>query len=121
MGLFWSNTTQTHENLETYSLVWLDASVNISTENLQAQKQLRASINHLLAFEDEQKCLEYICSLSKESQIILIVSGRLGQIMVPKIAHFQQIIAIYVYCMNKAANEAWVQKIPKVHQYSKLH
>ncbi len=51
MDVFWSSNTQIDENLETYSLIWLDAFVNTSEENFQAQKQLQTSINHLLTFD----------------------------------------------------------------------
>jgi hypothetical protein len=114
MGGLWSYITQNNQNRETYSLIWLDASVNCSQENIQAQKQLRASINHLLTFEDNDRCLEYIRSVSENDRIVLIVSGRLGRNIVSKIAHFRQIISIYVYCMDKPANEEWAQHFPKV-------
>jgi hypothetical protein len=107
-------TKQQNENLETYCLIWLDASVNDSQENIQAQKQLRTSINHLITFEDEQLCFEYILSVPKDDRIIFIVSGRLGQILVPKIVQFRQIASIYVYCMNKEANEQWAKHFHKV-------
>lgn len=114
MGLFWSNSTQKDDNLETYSLIWLDAEVNNSKENLQAQQQLRTSINHLRTFEDDQQCLAYISTFSKEDRIILIVSGRFGQTVVPKITHLPQIISIYVYCMNREHHEKWAQSFVKV-------
>ncbi|CAF0978523.1 unnamed protein product [Rotaria sp. Silwood1] len=50
----------------------------------------------------------------KNDHIILIVSGRLGQIIVPKIAQLQQIILIYVYCQDKKANEQWGKQFSKV-------
>ncbi len=109
-----SNTTQEDGNLETYCLIWLDASVNESQENIEAQKQLRTSINHLITFEDDQRCLQYIQSVSKDDRIILIVSGRLGQIIVPKIVKYRHIASIYVYCMNKKANEQWAKNFNKV-------
>jgi hypothetical protein len=79
-----SNITQQYENLETYCLIWLDTSVNELPENIRAQKELRKSINHLITFENDQQCLEYIESLSKDDRIILIVNGRFGHIIVPK-------------------------------------
>jgi hypothetical protein len=109
-----ANTTQEDQNLETYCLIWLDASVNESQENIQAQKQLRSSINHLMTFEDDQQCLKYIQSVPKDDRIILIVSGRLGQIIVPKIVKYRQISSIYVYCMDKIANEKWANQFKKV-------
>jgi len=114
MGIILSNTTQEDGNLETYSLIWLDASVNKSRDNIEAQKQLRISINHLLTFEDDQECLQYIDSIPKNDRIILIVSGRLGQIIVPKIVKYRQIASVYVYCMNKKANEEWAKQFNKV-------
>ena len=103
-----------NENLETYCLVWLDAAVNSSKENIDAQKKLRATINHLLAFEEEKQCFEFFDSLPKDDRVVLIVSGRLGRIVVPKMSSIRQVISIYVYCMDKAANEEWALKLPKV-------
>jgi hypothetical protein len=106
--------TQKNENLETYCLIWLDASVNSSHENIQAQQQLRSSINYLLTFEDDQQYLQYIDSVPKDDRIVLIVSGRLGRIIVPLIVQLRQIISIYVYCVDKKANEQWAQHFSKV-------
>ena len=108
---------QTDENLETYCLIWLDAAVNSSKENIKAQQELRASINHLLTFQEDQQCLKHINSLPKDDRVVLIVSGRLGRIVVPQIIQFQQIISIYVYCMDKKANEEWALQIPKVSSF----
>jgi len=107
-------TSKVTENLETYGLLWLDASVNSSQKNIQAQQQLRSSINHLLTFEDDQQCLQYIQFVPKDDRIILIVSGRLGRIIVPQIVPLRQIISIYVYCMDKKANEQWALHFSKV-------
>jgi DNA-directed RNA polymerase specialized sigma subunit len=109
-----SNTIQKDENLETYALVWLDTSVNSSQENIEAQQQLQTSINHLLTFEDDHECLQYIYSVPKDDRIVLIVSGRSGRTIVPKIAQLRQISSIYVYCMDKKANEQWSQQFSKV-------
>ena len=43
------------ENLETFSLLWLDAEVNESSENVAAQQQLRTSINYLKTFAKMRK------------------------------------------------------------------
>ncbi|CAF3435768.1 unnamed protein product [Rotaria sp. Silwood1] len=78
-------TIENDENLETYCLIWLDASVNTSRENFKVQQQLQAIINHLLTFEDDQQCLHYIKNRSEDDRIILIVSGRFGRIIEIKI------------------------------------
>ena len=115
MGTALSHTNTLHQNFETYCLIWLDASANDSTENVEAQKQIRTSINHLLTFEDDQQCLKYIKKTSKDDRIVLIVSGRLGQIIVPKIVQYRQITSIYIYCMNKQLNQQWAQNYPIVY------
>jgi len=107
-------TSKATENLETYGLIWLDASVNSSQENIQAQQQLRTSINHLLTFEDDEQYLQYSQSVPKDDHIVLIVSRKLGRIIVPQIIQLRQIITIYVYYIDKKANQQWAQHFSKV-------
>ncbi|CAF3132461.1 unnamed protein product [Rotaria sp. Silwood2] len=109
-----ANSIETNQNLETYCLIWLDSSVNKSKENIYAQQILRTSINHLLTFEDDELCLQYIDGLSNDDRVVLIVSGRLGQTIVPQVAFLRNIVSIYVYCMDKQANEQWTQHFSKV-------
>ena len=113
MGTIFSNSTQQDQNFETYSLIWLDAKVNES-ENVEAQKQLRSSINHLVTFENDQKCFEYIESVSNDDRIVFIISGSMGEIFVPKIIQFRQIISIYVYCFKKQDHQQWAKDFSKV-------
>ncbi|CAF1368394.1 unnamed protein product [Adineta steineri] len=114
MATVLSNITFENENFEIYSLIWLDALVNSSQENRRAQKQLRTSINHLLSFEDDQLCFDYLKSREKDDRIIFIVSGQFGQTFIPKIVHFRHIIAIYVYCFNKDFHQQWAKNYSKI-------
>lgn len=107
-------------SLEILSLVWLDASVNATTENLSVQEQLRTLINQFRAFDNANDGLQYIRSVSKHSQIVLIVSGRLGREVVPRIHRLRQVSSIYVYCMDKQKNESWAQKFPKVSRLARV-
>jgi hypothetical protein len=109
-----SDTYQTDNNLESFALLWLDAQVDINEENRKAQKQLRNIINYLKTFDDENDCQQYILSVSPQDRVVFIVSGRLGQIIVPQVHHLRQIISIYVYCRNKQANELWSKNFTKV-------
>lgn len=100
-------------NVETYSLVWLDASVHTSPENLAYQEKLRASINQLDPFDNKEECLKYIQSLSPDNRIIFICSGKFGHIVVPQIHRLRQVSSIYVFCRNKRLNEQWAQNYDK--------
>ncbi|CAF3538344.1 unnamed protein product [Rotaria socialis] len=106
------------KNLETFYLLWLDASINKTQENIEAQQRLRTSINCLETFEDDQQCECYIQSLSSHDRVVLIVSGQLGQIIVPYIHSLRQLSSIYVYCMDKKAHEKLTKDFTKVRKPS---
>lgn len=103
-----------NDRASSYCTLWLDANVNQGEENLLAQERLRMFVKYLFTFDDQQHCLEYIQSLSSEYQIILIVSGQLGNSIVSEICHLQKVLAIYVYCSDKKQNELWARHYFKV-------
>jgi hypothetical protein len=105
---------------ENFILIWLDAGVNISEENLNAQKELRTIITNFKAFENIDTCHKYITSLSEENQVILIVSGRFGEELVHQIHKLAHVLAIYVFCMDHAKNSGWAKKFKKVKQFSRV-
>ena len=108
-----NNARLSKKNLETFTLIWLDGSVNESAENIEAQQRLRALINHLKTFQHTDECIQYIESSGKD-HFVLIVSGRLGQEIVPAIHHLRQVHSIYVYCADKERHERWAKRYPKV-------
>jgi len=114
MGAAIKPITQEDNYQSPYPLVWLDSLVNTSEENLGGQKAIRSSIDHLKTFENVDKCEEYIRSISPDERIILIVSGRLGREITPRIHQLRQISSIYVYCLDKSANEQWAKQYKKV-------
>jgi hypothetical protein len=115
MGALHSKTSHSHDdNLETFSLLWLDAQVNTTEDNRQTQLKLRQIINHLKTFDDQQQCHRHILSLSPQDRLVLIVSGRYGRELVPQIHQLRQLSSIYVYCRDKQANEQWAKNFTKV-------
>jgi hypothetical protein len=105
------------DNLETYSLVWLDASVDSSEQKLTIQHKLRSSINYLKTFNNENQCENYILSTSDDDRILLIISGQLGKGLVSHIHHLRQISIIYVYCVDRKKHESWSIQYSKVNIY----
>ncbi|CAF0818857.1 unnamed protein product [Adineta steineri] len=101
------------KSLEIFSLIWLDA--NVDAKNTRdTEVKLRSIINHIKKFQDIKQCQHYIEQRSQKDRLILIVSGRLGQEIVPFIHQFRQVISIYVYCMDKKNNEQWAFKFSKI-------
>ncbi|CAM4873174.1 unnamed protein product [Rotaria socialis] len=101
-------------NLETFYLIWLDPHVNTDKHHLEAQQRLRALISHLVTFDDVDTCRKYITQAPLKHYLVLIVSGQLGQKLVPRIHHINQVINIYVFCANKALHEKWAKEFQKV-------
>jgi len=106
-------------NLKTFALLWLDAAVNTSEENREAQQQLRSTINHVTTFENASLCEQYIRSVCLYDRLVLIVSGKLGQEVVPHIHQVRQLSSIYVYCMDKPRNEKWAKNFVKVSRFTR--
>ncbi|CAF1087467.1 unnamed protein product [Adineta ricciae] len=96
-------------NTRKFTLVWLDSSVNVSEENLDTQVLFRKVNDQLRTFDKVDQCLEYIRMNPKE-KLVLVVSGRLGQEILPRIQQFTNLIAVYVYCSDKKRNEEWANK-----------
>jgi hypothetical protein len=101
-------------NFETFIVLWLDATANESEENIEIREKLREKIHCFKIFDKLEECQEYIEKMSINDRTILIVSGHLGQILVPSIHHYRQISSIYVFCMDKERNDEWAQGFKKV-------
>ncbi|CAF2531350.1 unnamed protein product [Rotaria sp. Silwood2] len=100
-------------NIINRSIVWLDASVNDTEEYINAQQLLSTPGNYLKTYTDDKECEKYIRSVPKGHRIILIVGGRSGRLIVPRIHQLIQISSIFVYCMDKR-NEEWTKPYRKV-------
>ncbi len=84
-----------------------------SNENRDAQQQLRSVTNHKRVFDNATECEIHIRQL-KNDEIILIVSGKMGSIIVPLIHSLKQINSIYVYCLNFIKHHKCAAKFAKI-------
>ena len=100
-------------NLEIFCIIWLDDSENVQDLRGTEQK-LRSIINRLRKFQDVEQCQKYIEQRSEQNRLILIVSGQLGEKLVPSIHRLRQVISIYVYCINKQRHKTWANNFSKV-------
>ena len=112
-----TNRTVEVENLETFTLLWLNQPQIDAKDRLQLEDKLRAVINYLLIFEDEPSCLEYIQSRSKSDRLILLIESQFAQQLIPRIAHLRHISGIYVHSNEKQNAEQWPQYAKKVNNH----
>jgi hypothetical protein len=110
----------TNENIETFSLLWLDAEIRYNDEGLRARKQqLRAIINHLRTFKDENFYEQYIRHASTNDRLLLVITDQVGREVVPRVHHLQQVLSIYIHCKDKICDDQWVASFFKV-EYSHI-
>ncbi|CAF1427681.1 unnamed protein product [Adineta steineri] len=107
------DTNTDDKSLEIFSLIWLDANVNVK-DTRDTEVKLRSIINYIKKFQNVKQCQQYIEQTSQEDRLVIIVSGRLGQEIVPFIHQLRQVISIYIYCVDKKSNEQWAHKFAKV-------
>ncbi len=103
-------------HLEIFSLIWLDAYDDID-DSQNTEQKLRTIINHFKRFQDAKQCQQYIEQKSKQDRLVLIVSGKLGQEVVPFIHKLRQVSSIYVYNKDNNTNEQWINHFTKVNIY----
>ncbi len=53
-------------NLESFTCLWLDHTVNSAEDNIETQKELRQIINDLRTFDNSDKCEQYIRQITEE-------------------------------------------------------
>ena len=100
---------------ENWTLIWCDTSISPSESDDRHTLNELAHVNkQVIAFMDERRCLEYVENIEGKNQVILIVSGSLGERFVPKICSRVQIHLIYVFCGTRSKHEHWARQYKKV-------
>ena len=96
-------------------LVWLDFNVSIALddEHRNIIHQVRQIIHDINIFSDVNKCIDYLYEI-KHEKIFMIVSGSLGQYIVPHIHDMSKLDSIYIFCGAPSRHEKWTQEWSKV-------
>ena len=100
--------------LERFMLVWFDDQLQTTNENVALLAKLRASVNHLRTFINLETCRIFIEAQSVDEPLVLIVSGKCGQELVPLIHDLDQLNSIYIFCMNRGHHITWARLYAKV-------
>ena len=95
-------------------IVWLDAAINNSVENVEVQGKLRNLGYDLNTFDTTDDLVNYVQARTALESIILIVSGSACQRCVPRVHDLVQISLIYIFCFNSKSIENWAKQFSKV-------
>ncbi|CAF1669430.1 unnamed protein product [Adineta ricciae] len=115
-----SSTTRKHGNqprqrmVQNCLLVWVDRNIDEKEQDCQnTLTHLRSVVNDVNLYTQPDACLQFLNSIGDEKAFV-IISGSLGQHLVPEIHGIPQVNAIYIFCSNKSRYQNWIKNWPKV-------
>src|SRR5690348_14915601 len=95
-------------------LTWLDANIN-NEENKRTFDTLREKFGDCMSFSKQSDFNRFLGRTShNQRQLILIISGQIGENLVPDIHKESNILSVYVYCSWKEKHEKWSEGYSKV-------
>ncbi|UJR24206.1 hypothetical protein I4U23_027172 [Adineta vaga] len=95
-------------------LIWLDSSIDEANEDCQQTIiELQHVMNAVSTYTNSDQCIEFIKTI-KDHKMCMIISGYLGQHIVPRVHDLSQVDSIFILCGNKSRHEQWAKQWPKV-------
>ncbi|CAF1287117.1 unnamed protein product [Adineta steineri] len=117
LGLPTRITTDRHMNMQRMQnmlLIWLDNNINDSSDHCNDTiKQLKRVVNNINTFTDGEECIEFIQTITN-NKICMIVSGSLGQHIVPHVHGMSQVNTIFIFSNNQKWDQQWAKEWPKI-------
>ena len=100
--------------LQNFQLIWLDSDFNEADPHFKKSlENFHQTVTSITTFTDADECVDFMNEI-EEGRVFLIVTGSLGQYVVPCIETMSQLESIYVLCDKKMIHKEWDSKIPKV-------
>jgi tetratricopeptide (TPR) repeat protein len=96
-------------NHEDFSLIWLDE----KNDRSEVQCRLRYVINYLKLFDNVDKCIKYLLSITEE-KIFFIISGVLAESIIPRIHTHPQVERIYIFCHHRLSDDSLASAYGKI-------
>ena len=88
-------------------LIWLDGNIDKNSDDCQnMMSQLRRAVNTIEIFTDSEDCIQFLEGIANE-QACVIISGHLGQRVVPQLHDLSQVDSILIFCANRKYHEKW--------------
>ena len=95
-------------------LIWLDSNIDDNNADcLNTVSKLQRVVNSINTFTDGDQCIEFINSMNDE-KACMVISGALGQHIVPRVHNLSQVDSTFIFCGNKKRHEEWAKDWSKV-------
>ena len=75
--------------------------------------QLRRAVNSINTYTDGKQCVEFLEKMVEE-KACMVISGSLGEHVVPRVHNMSQVDSIFIFCSNKKYHEGWAKEWPKI-------
>jgi tetratricopeptide (TPR) repeat protein len=95
-------------------LIWLDSNFDDSKEDCHnTVVQLRRVVNDIHTFGDGEQCIQFLNTID-DNKVCMIISGSLGEHIVPRVHNMSQVDSIFIFCGNKNRHEQWTKNWSKI-------
>jgi tetratricopeptide (TPR) repeat protein len=102
------------QRVENAVLIWLDKNIDNNNKDCSnTVTQLRRVVNDINTYTDVDQCVEFISTITN-NKVYMIISGTLGQHIVPCVHNMSQVDSIFIFCGNKEWHEQWAKEWPKI-------
>ncbi|CAF1124059.1 unnamed protein product [Adineta steineri] len=102
------------QQIQNVILIWLDSNIDVTNDDCQTTiTKLRRVVNDIKTYTNSDQCLEFIQTVV-DKKICMIISGSLGQHIVPCVHNMSQVDSIFIFCGNKKYHEQWITDWPKI-------
>lgn len=104
----------TRRKVENYLVIWADKKFDSNKSDFKnTLNKLRSVVNEVNQCMTVEECSK-ILDENKHVTTFLIVSGALGERLVPNIHAMPQIDTIYIFCTNKPWHDVWAKRWNKI-------
>ena len=95
-------------------LFWLDANIHLDDDNCKRTvKNFESVMRNIHVFNDAMKCANFLHTMQNQT-VFMVVSGSLGQQILPRIHHMSQLAAVLIFCSDRSKYEPLCRTYPKV-------
>ena len=102
------------QQMQNVLLIWLDSRIIESNDDCQNTiTQLRCAVNDVNIYTNGELCVQFIETI-RENKVCKVISGALGQRIVPRVHDMSQVDSIFIFCGDKKRHEGWAKDWPKI-------
>ena len=95
-------------------LFWVDSSINPQDDDFQVTlTQLKSVMGIIHVFNDGDECMKFL-GKTENDHVYMVASGSVGQQILPRIHNMRQLVAVFIYCIDRSKYESLVKTYSKV-------